>query len=320
MGQQFSVHRYRFLSFDKGPVSTLDENLPPFPRISRRRRPPSASAGSLDRLPTELLHQTLTHLDIRSLINLRLTNRRTSEIVDYHPQFKAISAHARNALRGILAIGTGRWITCATLYETLCTSQCGYCGTQGGYIYLITCKRVCFKCLSLCRFCHPLPLDTAAIVFSLDVSILRTLPHMTALPGTYAPSETITEPVILVDFDAAKTAGTQFHGTYKHMVYHEGLRCLDRLVLLGIERGFVAEDARSASFAAASRVPWFNKKTRKFEDLSFCDECLQHPEEADGRARSSWRVQYTEASLVKHKRTCRFQGLRLRSGTLIQRR
>lgn len=85
MGQQLSIHHYRFLSFDKGLVSTLDENLPPFPRISRRRRPPEASAGLLDRLPAELLHQTLTHLDIRSLIDFRLTNRRAAEMVDCLP-------------------------------------------------------------------------------------------------------------------------------------------------------------------------------------------------------------------------------------------
>ncbi|KAM6536623.1 hypothetical protein FALCPG4_002612 [Fusarium falciforme] len=320
MGQQLSVHRFRFLSFDKGPVSTLDENLPPFPRGTHRRRPPEASAGLLDRLPAELLHLTLTHLDIRSLIDFRLTNRRAAEMVDYLPQFRAVSAHARNALRGILAIGTGRWITCATLYEKICTSKCDCCGGQGGYLYLVTCKRVCFRCLPLSRFYHPLPLGTAASAFNLDVSILRTLPHMTTLPGTYAPNETITEPLVLVDFDSAAAAGIRVHGGRKNMVHHNALRCRDHLVLLGLGRGFVAEGARSAAFAAASRVPWFNKKTRKFENLSFCDDCLQHPKRPDGKPRSSWRLQYTEESLAGHRKTCRFQGLRLRSGTLIQRR
>lgn len=240
MSQQLSsVHRYRFLSFDKGPVSTLDENLPPFPRSTRRRRPPEASAGLLDRLPTELLHLTLTHLDIRSLIDFRLTNIRAAEMVDYLPQFRAVSAHARNALRGILAIGTGRWITCATLYEKLCTSKCDCCGGQGGYLYLVTCKRVCFRCLSLSRFYHPLPLGTAASAFNLYVPILRTLPHMTALPGTYAPNETITEPLVLVDFDSAVAAGIRVHGC-RTMIYYKA-RCRDQSVLLGFDRGFVAK-------------------------------------------------------------------------------
>lgn len=320
MGQQSSVHRFPFLSFDKGPVSTLDENLPPFPRSARRRRPPEASAGLLDRLPVELLHLTLTHLDIRSLINLRLTNRRTAEIVDCHPQFRAVSTHARNSLRGILAIGTGRWITCATLYEKLCTSKCDCCGGQGGYLYLITCKRVCFQCLSLSQSYQPLRLDMAGgPVFDVEMSILRTLPRMTALPGTYAPNETITRPLVLVDFDSVAAAGVRTHGSSKNTV-HEIIHDQIHAMLLSLSRPFVAKGARSAAFAAASRVPWFNKKTRRFEDLSFCDDCLQHPQRPNGKPRPSWRLQYTEESLADHWKTCDFHGLKLRSGTLIQRR
>lgn len=241
-------------------------------------------------------------------------------MVDCLPQYRVVSTHGRNALRGILAIGTGRWITCAALYKKLCTSKCDWCGAQGGYLYLVTCKRACFWCLSLNRFCHPLPLDTAASTFKLDASTLYTLPHMTALPGTYSPGETVTEPIVLFDFKSAEDAGNRIHKGYEGMLAHRDISCCSRLVALGLERGFIAKDAKSASFAAASRVPWFNNKTRKFEDLFFCEECLQHPMDSYGIKQPSWRLQYTRESLVNHWTTCRFQGLRLRSGAVIQRR
>ncbi|KAM0427207.1 hypothetical protein ACHAPT_007635 [Fusarium lateritium] len=310
LGNSKFIQQYEFLYFDKGPVSTLDDNLPPFPRITCRRHPPDASVGLLDHLPTELLHQTITQLDIRSLINFRLSNRRTAELVDSLPQFRAISTHAQNALRGILAIDTGRWITCATLYEKLCTSKCDFCGAHGGYLYLITCKRACFRCLSTHRSCHPLPLDTAAFTFTLDRSILCTLPRMTAIPGTYSPNETIRERIVLVDFDSAVAAGLEVRGIHGGATRKEAcVRGQFLAAVWGIFRGYVTHDADTATFAAVSRVPWFNKKTTKFEDLSFCDACLQHPRDSEGAPRSTWRLQYTKMSLVDHGKTCQFRRL-----------
>ncbi|KAF2136590.1 uncharacterized protein K452DRAFT_237240, partial [Aplosporella prunicola CBS 121167] len=85
-------------------------------------------------------------LDLRTLTDFRCVNQRAMQVVDSIFPYNAIIKHVRNALRGILSIETGRWITCEALFETLCTPQCESCGAFGGYLYLITCKRVCYRC------------------------------------------------------------------------------------------------------------------------------------------------------------------------------
>lgn len=46
------------------------------------------------------------------------------ELVNSFFQYKAINKYAPNALRGILSIEAGRWVTCRTLYEKLCMPGC----------------------------------------------------------------------------------------------------------------------------------------------------------------------------------------------------
>ncbi|EQL02064.1 hypothetical protein G6O67_005618 [Ophiocordyceps sinensis] len=85
---------------------TLDENLPVCPPAAPCQLP-TTNAGVLDRLPLETLHEILFELDLRTLVALRRVNRRGRELVGSLPQWNAISKHARNALRGILALETG---------------------------------------------------------------------------------------------------------------------------------------------------------------------------------------------------------------------
>ncbi|KAK4139039.1 uncharacterized protein C8A04DRAFT_16220 [Dichotomopilus funicola] len=92
---------------------TLDDNLSNLettPRPSRRHEP-VASAGALEFLPIEILHEVFHQLDLRSLTYLRLVNRHTIELVNGLPQFSDVIRHAFNALRGILVIGTGSCIS-----------------------------------------------------------------------------------------------------------------------------------------------------------------------------------------------------------------
>ena len=39
-------------------------------------------------------------------------------------------------------------LLCLKLYEELSTAECDSCGDYGGYLYLVTCRRVCFLCLT----------------------------------------------------------------------------------------------------------------------------------------------------------------------------
>lgn len=150
---------------------------------------PQQDLGALDALPLELLQVLLAQLDLRTLTDFRRVNQRALQVVDSIPGYKAITTHAPNALRGILSIGTGRWITCETLHDKLCTAECETCGDFGCYIYALTCKRVCFLCLSEHEAYLPVPLGLARRKFGINRQVLDTLPHFRSLPGTYSPNE-----------------------------------------------------------------------------------------------------------------------------------
>ncbi|KAJ2985879.1 hypothetical protein NUW58_g5298 [Xylaria curta] len=200
---------------------TLDDNLPVFqPQRDNDRSHalPTASIGVLDILPPELLAEILCQLDLRTLLDFRYVNRRAADLVNYLPQYKGITTHARNALRGILSIETGRWITCAALYEKLCTPVCEQCGDFGGYLYLLTCKRVCFLCLSRNPIYLPLPPGRASRKFGLQRQIVERLPRMKAIPGTYSPNEKKVAKCTLVDYESALHAGVALHGSLDAML------------------------------------------------------------------------------------------------------
>ncbi|KAF2962981.1 hypothetical protein GQX73_g10596 [Xylaria multiplex] len=179
--------------------------------------PPTTNIGTLSRLPLELLQEVLYQLDIATLVGFRRVNRQAFVILGSVPAYRAIAKHARNALCGALAIGAGRWISCGTLYEKLSTPECEVCGDFAGYLYLLTCKRVCFICLSEEPLYLPLRLSHACRKFGLNSKIINKLPCMRVIPGTYSPNEKKTPQCILVDCKSALTAGITAHGSIRAM-------------------------------------------------------------------------------------------------------
>lgn len=170
-------------------LCTLDDNLaiPDFEEdYGVDMASPHYDLGTLDKLPLELIGEILKTLDLRTLMDLRYANRRATEIINSIPQYKAIRKHAPNALRGILAIQTGRYITLEHLYEKLCTPECEVCGVAGSFLYLLTCKRACFFCFRKRSEFLPLQQTQAIKSFGIDRKFLKTLPCMRSVPGTYS--------------------------------------------------------------------------------------------------------------------------------------
>lgn len=157
----------------------------------------------------EALHNILgivvPSLDLRTLVDFMSVNRYAADLVNSLPSFRIIEQHAHYALRGILAIETGRFITCTDLFEAICTAECQQCGEFGGYLYLITCRRVCFNCLSNHWRFLPLSRLHACRRYGLSDEIVNTLPCMRPIPGIYSPKRKgfRGSPAILVDPEAA---------------------------------------------------------------------------------------------------------------------
>jgi hypothetical protein len=128
---------------------TLDDNIQAVrcPRDNfTAYNPPEVGLSALDALPLELLQAMLLKLDIRTLADFRVVNRRAREVMNSIPEYDAVIKHIPNVFRGILTIDGGRWITCESLYDEFCTAECKQCGDFGYYIHILTCKRVCSLC------------------------------------------------------------------------------------------------------------------------------------------------------------------------------
>ncbi|KAI0506230.1 hypothetical protein F5B22DRAFT_471880 [Xylaria bambusicola] len=202
--------------------NTLDDNLLPSRPLSKRKyfilqTPPTTNIGLLSVLPLEILHEVISQLDILSLSHFRRLNRQAFELIGSHPAYRVIAKYARNALCGILAVKTGKWITCDTLYQILCTSKCEQCGDFGGYLYLITCRRVCFLCFTSNRAYLPMRLDHASWKFGLHHRVIKDLPCVKIVYGRYSPDQRRPIHSVLVDYESARDAGIAKHGSVEAM-------------------------------------------------------------------------------------------------------
>ena len=275
---------------------TLDDNLPDSQCQSDNDHipnPPKAHLGALDILPLELLREILPPLDLRTLTNFRHVNRRAMWLVESFPQYKAIRKHAYNALRGIIFIETSRWITCEMLYEKLCTAECEECGDFGGYLYILTCKRVCFLCLSEDKQYLPLRYLHAIRKFGINRPILRTLPSMKGKPGTYSPNERkVRARLTLVDADCARRAGIMLHGSVSAMEqYVSGMAFRDP---------FDGKSGNPLRFMAIVRTPWLNKSSQEPEWGFHCTGC----QESHYSCPLHFRRKFTVGSFKEHLREC----------------
>jgi hypothetical protein len=160
----------------------------------------------------------LSQLDLRTLTDFRRVSQRATEVIESIPQYKEVSKHARNVLRGILSIETGRWITFETLYDKLCAAECEQCGDFGGCLYILTCKLVCFLCFSEDGKYLPLLHSHAIRKFGISRQNLDQLPGMRSIPGTYSPNEKKGRGrLALVDSESALCAGIALHGSSSAM-------------------------------------------------------------------------------------------------------
>lgn len=274
--------------------------------------------GDLDKLPLELLSKALVQIDLRSLTDLRRVNRRAMEVVDSIMQYQVIVAHAPDSLRGILAIGTGQWITCQKLYDQLCIADCDHCGAFGGYLYLVTCKRVCFFCFSQVPDYLPLPLSDALQRCGLGRRIPKSVPRLRSIPGCYTREETdLRTRLTLVDSESARRAGIALHGSVSAMEQHASEMAYKRRRAYAAKRELKAEGAliptprrprptraygvREADprrFLAIVRAPWLDLRTRSLEWGFHCLSCLYMDDPWQ------WAAKFTAETFHSHFEEC----------------
>lgn len=136
------------------------------------------------------------------------------ELVDSIPQYKAILKPNLGAVRGILAIESGQWISCQLLYDILCIGDCETCGYFGEYLYIITCKRPCFHCPVSKSAYLPIPRAEVTRRFGLPAKLVTPVLHIRTVPGIYSlHQKNIPGRVTVFDLESGRLPWIAFHGS-----------------------------------------------------------------------------------------------------------
>ncbi|SCN76309.1 uncharacterized protein FFB20_05233 [Fusarium fujikuroi] len=155
------------------------------------QRTSNAGLGSLDRLPLELLHDTLLRLDLHSLFKFRQSNRRSRQAVDSLKQYQMTVLHGLNLFCALLRTRLAVGISLLDFYNALCLKSCSLCGEFGGFMSLLTWKRCCFKCLKEAPKTQVQTLSAARKEFHLTKVELSQLKSFKILSGIYSMEESV---------------------------------------------------------------------------------------------------------------------------------
>ncbi|TKX27672.1 hypothetical protein C1H76_0098 [Elsinoe australis] len=298
-------------------------------RLEAEPQKPNYDCGLLDRLPVELLHSTLYHLDVQSLMSLAETNRRGTEIVRSLPHVAALAGRAPTLLRSIRALRTGAFFSLHRLAECMTSYKCEVCDDFGAYLYLLTCKRLCRRCFNADKRFHPLLRKGIEDNVNIPIGILKSLPHATSFKGEYLPSRRIVESMEIFDLNALWSAGILEYGSETELMgaiidhfnnvakenYAQSLRSrrptknpylfdLSRNSSSDVQRllqesGSPRDYYYVRSWLAVVQAPVFNSELNEVDHGRYCKACKGHSRfPVDGSRR------FNEQTFRKHLEDC----------------
>ncbi|KIW14454.1 hypothetical protein PV08_07238 [Exophiala spinifera] len=251
--------------------------------------------GTLEKLPHGVLWSVLAQLDVCTVRTFRRVNRQAQELVDALTHYNTINTHAPHVIPAILSIEAGRWISCGDLWKAFCTATCEECGRFANFLYIPTCKKVCFYCFTGGRtIAVPFLYEDAREMFGVTDDILQTLPNMLSIPGTYGPDDFKTdERFPLVDRLSAYFAGIERHGSRFDMERYASEKLFDKRSQAWEEAGkqrrrprlqdywdeeekniWSEEPNTGFRFMAVVHLAPFNRLTQEFELGFSCVACL----------------------------------------------
>lgn len=275
-------------------------------------------SGMLDTLPLELQNLIFVQLDLQSLTDLRRVSQNSRLAVDDLFQYRTIRTQAPELLRAVLSHGIARWTLIEDLFDALTSQACTLCGDFGAFIYLLSCSRACYVCISYDpQFCPQLASSVKA-KYALDDRALAGLPTLRSLPGSSAHQQnTHWEQLALVDRKAAKEAAMALKYSLKAKSGYclwvnrsKPMTCLQLIMLQNndaVDRQVhplrtVANDTQTPQFVGIIRVPWLSRVSGKLEWGVSCKGCHRRPTNFKRRATS--KIMYSQDDFLKHLECC----------------
>lgn len=221
---------------------------------------PTAELGILDRLPAELILMVLRQLDIRAFFHFRQVNRRARLLLTGLREYKLVSKHGLEGLRGLLRAELAHCFTIDDLYRSLVTDKCSTCGAFGGFLFLFTAERCCFDCLQFSAHHRVRSLSTFAKFLHISPGRLKRLLGLSlrTVPGIYNMMET-----------PAKRPN--------HLIFEE--KATQMLLAISVVKEDAARNLRrrreisDQRFMAATAYPCYSVKNAKIERGVSCKGC-----------------------------------------------
>lgn len=222
--------------------------------------PPTSGLGRLDVLPPELISIVLQNLDLLSYFRFRQINRQARLVATAFPQYRSVARHGLEGLRGLLRADLAQTYTIGALYSALIRETCAFCGSFGGFLFLLTVTRCCFECITSSPDLRVMSTATLARLTRISLKRLqRSLgPQLRTVPGLYSMWEKrVKRPKFLV---AARPA-------------------TEKLVNLGLLKQDLAEavhehkEQGDQRFMASTAFPWYDLRSGKIERGISCKGC-----------------------------------------------
>lgn len=157
---------------------------PPQPMEADSQYRPS-SLGALDRLPLELLHEVLGHLDFWSLALFSRVSVQGKHALLSSPWYRDLMSHAPHALAALAQTKIIRRHSVSELVAALRTQRCATCPEYGAYLFLPACERCCWQCMVAKPTRQVIPANIAGTDFAIPPEAVRQMPFMLTVPGKY---------------------------------------------------------------------------------------------------------------------------------------
>ncbi|KAI1736018.1 hypothetical protein F4680DRAFT_433938 [Xylaria scruposa] len=221
-------------------------------------------------------------LDLPTLTAFRRVNARAMSLVDSVYQYRMIRKHCPTILRAIVSINA-RSFDCRALYRTLSTIKCATCDRFGGYLYLITCKRVrycCFK--SNVDYFHVTSRYATQQTGLKTKELKRRLPHISNLPGRYSISGRLVRNRILL-FDRQSVVVKSRRQGPVHAPPVERPQLPDR------------KTTEPRGYMSIISAPHLTSSGQSAEWGYFCTRCIDNLDPA-----SHFRIKYTKIGILEH--------------------
>ncbi|KAI0515409.1 F-box domain-containing protein [Xylaria bambusicola] len=174
----------------------------------------ASSLGTLDRLPVELLYEVLMSLDFQSSISFSRASIQGKNIVCSLPAYRDVMKHAPHALAALSRTKLLHFHSASDLHNALRNERCATCPEYGVYLFLPTCERCCWQCLRSKPTRRVVSPTAATKTFALSPKMVRQLPVMFSIPGTYGVACKPTQKSYrLVSVTAAKELAMSIYGS-----------------------------------------------------------------------------------------------------------